>query len=128
MNFGRSPASLQQQFEMSQVVVTKNALLAVSLSDAFDHGVVVESIRQDEAIRQQPRYRRDASFIGNIARGEDKGRFFAMKVGKFAFEFDQGMIGAGNIAGTACADTHACPGFYHCADDLRVLRHRKVIV
>src|SRR6516162_3237546 len=38
------------------------------------------------------------------------------------------MIGAGNVAGAACASTHASGGFNHCADHLRMLAHAKVIV
>ena len=51
-----------------------------------------------------------------------------MQVGKFALEFDQRMIGAGNIAGAAGARSHARRGLDHGADHLRVLTHAHVVV
>src|SRR5262249_56657046 len=36
--------------------------------------------------------------------------------------------GAGNVAGAACASTHASGGFNHGADHLPMLTHAKVIV
>ena len=50
ISFGRSgPAALQQLFEMRQVVVAEDLLLAAGLADALDHRIVVEA---SDRIRQ----------------------------------------------------------------------------
>jgi hypothetical protein len=51
-----------------------------------------------------------------------------VQVGELALQFDQRMVGAGNVAGAAGASAHAGGGFDHGADHLRMLAHAKVIV
>src|SRR4249919_953270 len=51
-----------------------------------------------------------------------------MQIGEFAFKFDQGMAGAGNVAGAARAGSHARCSLHHRTDHLGMLRHRKVII
>ena len=43
----------QQLFQMRHVAMTENLALAAGLADAFDHRIMVERIRQDEAVRDQ---------------------------------------------------------------------------
>jgi hypothetical protein len=43
----------QQLLELLYVVVTEDPFLAAGLSHALDHGIVVQLVRQDQAIRQQ---------------------------------------------------------------------------
>ena len=113
---------------MRHVVVTENLLLAVRLAHAFNHRIVVERIRQDQTVRHQLRQRGNAGLVGDIAGGKDQRRFLAVQVGELAFEFDQRMIVAGDVARAACAGAHPGRGLDHRADHLRVLPHAEVIV
>jgi hypothetical protein len=101
---GFSPAELAEQFfEMTDVVVAPDLLFHAGTPNALDHRIVIPGIRQDHAVRQQPGNTRDAGLVRYIARGEDQRRFFAVQVGEFALQFDQRMVGAGNVAGAAGA-------------------------
>ncbi len=51
-----------------------------------------------------------------------------MQVGQLMLELDQGMIGAGDVAGAAGAGAGAGGRFDHGADDLGVLAHAEIIV
>src|SRR6266508_2155479 len=122
------PGSLQQLFKMRHVVVAENLLLALRLPHAFDHRIVVEGIRQDQAVRHQLGDGRDAGLVRDVARGEDQRRFLAVQVGELALELDQRMIGAGDVAGAAGAGAHAGRGLDHGADHLGVLAHAEIVV
>ena len=113
---------------MRDVVVGEYLFFALRLAYALDHGVVVRCVGQNEAVRHQPGYGRDAGLIGHIARGEDERRLLAMQVGEFALEIDQRVIGTGDIAGSARAGAHAGRRFDHRADHLGMLPHSEVIV
>ena len=129
MSFGRSGSARRQQlFEMRHVVVAENLLLAMRLAHALDHRIVVPGIRQDQAIRHQPRQRRDAGFVGDVAGGEDQRRFLAVQIGELALKLDQRMIVAGDIAGAAGAGAHPGRGLDHGADHLGVLAHAEIVV
>ena len=68
----RGAGFFQQLFEMREIVVAENLLLAAGLANAFDHGVVVEGVGQDQAIGQELGDGRDAGLVGDIARGEKR--------------------------------------------------------
>ncbi len=51
-----------------------------------------------------------------------------MEVGELALQLDQGMIGAGDVAGAAGAGAHPGRGLDHGADHLGVLAHAEVVV
>ena len=74
---------------MRHVVMAENLLLAMRLPHALDHRIVVERVRQDQAIRHQLGERGNAGLVGHIAGGEDQRRFLAVQVGKLALELDQ---------------------------------------
>ena len=113
---------------MGEVVVAEDLLLAGRLAHALDHRIVVERIRQDQAIRHQLRHGGDAGLIGDIAGGEDQRRLLAVQVGELALKLDQRMVVAGDVAGAAGAGAHAGRGVDHGADHLRVLAHAEIIV
>ena len=73
----------QQLFQMRHVVVAEDLALAAGLADAFDHRIVVERIRQDQAVRNQFGDGRNAGLVRDVARGEQQRGFLAVQVGEF---------------------------------------------
>ena len=73
----------QQFFQMRHVVVAEDLALAAGLADAFDHRIVVERVRQDQAVRNQLGDGRDAGLVRDIARGEQQRGLLAVQVGQF---------------------------------------------
>ncbi len=129
ISFGRfGIGGLEQLLEMADVVVPPDLLLAAGLAHAFDHGIVVERVRQQQAIGQQLGDGRDAGLVRHIAGGENQRRRLAMQVGELALQLDQRMIGAGDIAGAAGAGAHAGGDIDHGADHLGVLGHAEIVV
>ena len=122
------PGGAQQFFEMRHVVVAEHLALATGLADAFDHRIVVERVRQDQAIRNKPGDGRNAGLVGDIARGEQQRRFLAVQVGKFLFELHQRVMGAGDVAGAAGAGSDPGRGLDHGADHLGMLPHSEIVV
>ena len=118
----------QELFEMGEIVMAENLPLRLGAADAFDHRIVVELIREDQAIGQQIADRGNRRQVGNPARGKDERRLLAMEARQFTFEFDEGMIGARNIAGAA--GTGAVPDRRrrHRLDHLRMPAHAEIVV
>ena len=110
------------------IVVTPHLLFGAGLAHALDHGIVVERVGQQQAIRQQLGDRGNAGLVGDVARGKDQRGLLAVQVGEFALELDQRMIGAGDIARAAGAGAHPRGGLDHRAHHLRMLGHAEVIV
>ena len=96
---------LQELLEMRDVVVPPHLLLAAGPAHALDHRVVVELVRQDQAVRHQRGDGRDAGEIGDPARGEDERRLLAVQIGELRLELDDAMVGAGDVAGAARANS-----------------------
>ena len=118
----------QQFFQMRHVAVAKDLTLAAGLADAFDHRIVVERVRQDQAIRNELGDGRDAGLVRDVARGEQQRRLLAVQVGQFLLELHQGMMGPRNVAGAAGAGAGPGGGLDHGADNLGVLPHSEVVV
>ena len=89
---------------------------------------MVERIRQDQAVRDQLGQRRNAGLVRDVARGEQQRGVLAVQIGQFAFEFDQRVMGARDIAGAAGAGADPGRGLDHRADHLGVLAHAEIIV
>ena len=81
-----------------------------------------------EAVRQEIGDGRDRREIGNPARGEDQRAFLAVQVGELGLEFNNGVVGAGNVAGAAGADADFCRGVAHRRDHVRMAAHAEIIV
>ena len=113
---------------MRHVVVVEDLLLAMRLAHAFDHGIVIPRIRQDQAVRHQARQRRNTGFVRNITGREHQRGFFAVQVGELALELDQRMVIAGDVARAAGAGAHPGRGLDHGADHFRMLTHAEIIV
>ena len=125
----RAVARRDQQFlEMGEVVVAEDALLAAGMAHALDHRVVVEGVRQDQAVRDQLGDGRDAGLVRDVARGEDEARLLAVQVGEFALQVHQRRVVARDVAGAAGAHAAAGGRAGHGADHVRVLAHAEVVV
>ena len=113
---------------MGDVVVAEDLLLGARAAHALDHRGMVEFVRDDQAVGQQPADGRDRRLVGDEAGGEDQRCLLAVQVGKLKLEFDQRMVGAGNVAGAAGARAHAAGRLLQGRDDLRVLAHAEIVV
>ena len=118
----------EQLFEMGDVVVAPDLLVAAGAPDALDHRIVVERVGEDEAIRQQAGDGRDAGEIGDPARGEDERRLLAVQVGELALEHDDRMMGAGDVAGAAGAGAVGARRLDARLDDVGVDAHAEIVV
>ena len=124
----RRIARLEKLLEVLKIVMAPDLFLAAGLADAFDHGIMIERIGQDETARQKLRDGGDAGLVRDIAGCEYKGSWLVVQVCELTLELDQRMVGAGDIARTARAGAHAGCGLDHGADHLRVLSHAEVVV
>ena len=118
----------QQLFQVRDVVVAEDPLLAAGVAHALDHRVVVEGVRQDQAVRDQLGDRRDAGLVRDVARGEDEAGLLAVQVGELALQVDQGRVVAGDVAGAARAHAAAPGRLGQRGHHLRVLAHAEIVV
>ncbi len=119
---------LQQAFQMRNVVVAEDLLFGARAAHALDHRGMVQFVRDDQAVRQQPRDRRDRRLVGDEAGGEDQRRFLVVQVGQFMFELDQRVRGTGDVARAAGAGAHAAGRILEGGDHVGVLAHAEVVV
>jgi hypothetical protein len=113
---------------MRHVAVAEDLPFAAALANAFDHGIVVERVRQNQAIRNQLGDGGDAGLVRDVARGEQQRRLLAVQIGQFLLELHQRMMGAGDVAGAAGAGADPGGGLDHGADHLRMLPHAEIVV
>ena len=118
----------QQFFQMRHVAVAEDLALAAGLADAFDHRIVVERVRQDQAVRNQLGDGRDAGLVRDVARGEQQRGLLAVQIGQFLLELHQRMMGAGDVAGAAGAGADPGRGLDHGADHFGMLAHAEIVV
>src|SRR3981081_4351207 len=113
---------------MRHVAVAENLALAAGLTDAFDHRIVVERVRQDQAIWYELADGRNTGLVRDIARGEQQRPLLAVQIGQLLLELHQGMMRARDVAGAAGASAHSGGGLDHGADHLRMLAHSEIVV
>ena len=118
----------QQLFEMRKIVMAKDLLLGARALHAFDHRIMVRGVGQNDAVGQQVGDRRDRREIGNPAGGEDERGFLAVQIGEFALKLDNGVAGAGNVAGAAGAGADPASRVDHRGDHVGVLTHAEIVV
>ena len=123
-----APGRGEHAFEMGDVVVAEDLLFRAGAAHALDHRGVVQLVRNDQAIRQQPGDGRDRRLVGDEAGGEHQRRLLAVQVGKFELKLDQRMVGAGNVARAAGARAHAARRLLERGDHVRVLAHAEIVV
>ena len=119
---------LEQLFEMLDVVVAEDVLLAAAPPDALDHRGVVLLVGEDHEPRHQPLQGGKGRIVGDIGRGEEQRRLLAMEVGKLGLELDVIVGGAGDIAGAARARAHLIDRRVHGVADHGALAHAEIVV
>ncbi len=70
----------QQLLEMLDIVVAPYLLFGAGFAHALDHGIVVERVGEQQAVRQQFCDRGDAGLVGDIARGKDQRGLLAVQL------------------------------------------------
>ena len=118
----------QQLFEVGHVVVAEDHALRRGAAHALDHRVVVERVRQDQAIGDEVGDRRDRRQVRYPAGGEDQCAVLVVEIGEFRLELDQRMAGAGDVAGAAGADAVLGGGLAESGDHLGVPAHAEIVV
>jgi hypothetical protein len=98
------------------------------VADALDHRSVVPGIGEDDDAGDLRTERAERRPVGDIAGGEEKGRFLVVQVRKFALQQHMVMIRAGDVAGTAGAGATLVDRELHRFGDLRMLAHAEIVV
>ena len=119
---------LQQLFEMAEVVVAEDVLLAAAAPDALDHRGVVQLVGEDHEPRHQPLQRRQRRVVGDIARGEQQRRLLAVQVGQLGLELDVIMRRAGDVARAAGAGADRIDRLVHGRRAPPGLAHAEIVV
>ena len=118
----------QLGFQIGEVVVAPDALLAAAVADAGDHGGVVLLVGQDHAARQQLLQGGQRGVVGDIGRGEQQRRLLAVQVGKLGLELHVVVRRAGDVAGAAGAGAGRIERRVHGGQHGGVLAHAEVVV
>ena len=126
--FGAVARRLQQFLEMLHVVVTEQHLLAARAANALDHRVMVERVRNDQAVRQQLGDGGNRREIGNPAGGEGERRFLVVQIGQLGLKLHDGMMRARNVARAAGARAMPPGRVDHGLDHLVVAAHGQIVI
>jgi len=89
---------------------------------------VIEGVRQNQAVGNEPGDGRNAGLVRYIAGCEDERRFLAVQIGKLMLQLNQRVVGSSDIAGAAGTGAEARRRRHHCPDHLRVLSHAEIVV
>ena len=122
------PGGAQKLLQMAEVIVAEDLLFGAGALHALDHRIVVRRVRENEAIGQKIGDCRNSGEIGDPAGGEHQRRLLAVQIGKLVLKLDDGVAGAGNIAGAPGAGAGLGRRFDHGGDHLGVLAHAEIIV
>ena len=118
----------EQLFEMLDVVMAEDVLLAAAPPDALDHRGMVRLVGEHHQPRHQPLERRQRRIVGDIGGCEQQRRLLAVQLGEFGLELDVIMGGAGNVAGAARARADLLDRLMHGGAHGRVLAHAEIVV
>ncbi|GIS12885.1 MAG: hypothetical protein CM15mP115_20360 [Alphaproteobacteria bacterium] len=89
---------------------------------------MVHLVGQDQHVRKLRHEGRQAGLVGDIAAGEGQGAFLAVKGGQLVLERDEGVAGAGDVAGAAGAGAARRRRRAHGRDHVRMLAHAEIVV
>ena len=123
---GRSRS--QQFFQMLDIIMAPDPLLAARALHALDHRGVVQLVGENDQARQDFRQGRERRLIGDIAGGEEQCAILAVQVGERALQLDMVMRGAGNIARAAGAGADIINGLLHRFHDTGHLAHAEIVI
>src|SRR3546814_15701798 len=94
---------------MPNVIVPEHLLLTSRITDACNHGGVVQLVGKDDAAGEYLRQCRKCRVIGYIAAGKEQCAFLAMQVGKFCFQIDVVMCVSTDISRSARSSPDIVP-------------------
>ena len=118
----------QQLLKMRHIVVAEDHALRRRAADAFDHRVMVQGVRQDQAVGDQIGDRRDRREVGDPAGCEDQRTVLAVEIGEFGFELHERVAGSGDVARAARADAMLDGRVGHRLDHVGMAPHAEVVV
>ena len=87
--------------------MTEDLFFAARPANAFDHGIMVPRVGQDERIRQHAGDCRDRRQVRDPPRGEDQRRLLVVQTCKLTLELDDWMGVSGDVTRAARARPEA---------------------
>ena len=84
----------QQLAEVLSVVMAEDPFLRPRMTDALDHGRMIERIGEDDAARQKGSEGRERRLVGDVARRKQQRRFLAVEVREFLLKQHVIVVGA----------------------------------
>ena len=118
----------EQFLEVGEVIVPEDVPGTPTAPDARDHRVVVQRVGEDDETRKDLVEGRERGLVGDIARGEEQGRFLAVQVGEFELQLHMIAGRAGDVPGSARAGAGLVDGRLHGVQHHRVLALGQVVV
>ena len=94
---------LQLGFEVGQVVVAPDHLLAAAVADAGDHGGVVLGVGEDDEAGEQLAQRRQRGVVGHVGGGEEERGLLVVQIGELGLQLHVIVRGARDVPGAARA-------------------------
>ncbi len=119
---------LQQLFEMLDVVMAEDVLLAAAPANALDHRGMVLLVGEDHQPRHEPLQGGKRRIVGDIGRGEQQRGLLAVQIGELSLELDVIVSRAGDIARAAGARADLLDRLVHGIAHHLVLAHAEIIV
>ena len=110
-DFGHAWVILAQQgVQVVRVVVAEDLLLAVAVSYAYDHGVVVSGIREVHQARYHLAKGGEGGIVGHVAGREDEPRLLAMEAGQLFLQGNVVVAVAGYVPGSSSTNAMVLQG------------------
>ena len=119
---------LQKLLEMAEVVVAEDLAHRARVADARDHRGVVIGVGIELAAGQHGAQRLQRGLVGDVARGEDQGRFLVVQRRELALERHVQGVGAGDVARAAGARALGADRRLHRFDHHGMLAHGEIVV
>ena len=108
--------------------MAEDPLLAAGGPHAGDHRGVVELVGEDQAVGQEPGDGADRCLVGDIAGGEQQGRWLAVQLGQLLLEQDVEMGGARDVARAAGPGAVAAHRLGGTRQHRLVMAHAEIVV
>ena len=119
---------LQQGAQMRHIIVAEDPLGAAIAPHAFDHRGMVQRVGIDDQARKQLGQGGQRRVIGDIGRGKDQRRLFAMQIGQLGLQPLVIDRGARDIARAARTCAGGLQRLVHRGQNLGVLAHAQIVI